>query len=92
MLYHQTRDILYVIKFLGHKNIKNTLIYVQLEEALFRNDFDEYICKTAKTVDEAKKLIERGFEYVCEVEGVKLFRKRKQEFTASLCWYAGGGI
>jgi len=29
------------------------------------------------TVEEAKKLVEEGFEYVCEVEGTKLFRKRK---------------
>jgi len=32
---------------------------------------------TAKTVDEAKKLIEQGFEYVTKFENVKLFRKRK---------------
>jgi len=29
------------------------------------------------TVDETKDLIERGFEYVCAVVGVKLFRKRR---------------
>jgi len=77
MLYHQTKDILYVMQFLGHKNIKNTLIYVQLEEALFRKQSEEYVCKTAKTVKEAKELIEGGFEYVTEIEGIKLFRKRK---------------
>jgi len=31
-----------------------------------------------------KKLIEAGFEYVCEVNGVKLFRKRK-----CLCFMPG---
>ncbi|MEM2352374.1 MAG: site-specific integrase [Thermoproteota archaeon] len=77
MLYHQTKDILYVMKFLGHKNIKNTLIYIQLEEAIFRSQEDEFICKAAQTVDEAKTLIEVGFEYVCDFNGVKLFRKRK---------------
>jgi len=41
-------------------------------------DFPEdYACATAKTVDEAAKLIEQGFDYICECEGVKLFRKRK---------------
>jgi integrase len=35
-LYHQTKDILYVMQFLGHRNIKKTLIYVQLEETLFK--------------------------------------------------------
>jgi len=29
------------------------------------------------TVAEATKLLEVGFEYVTEVDGVKLFRKRK---------------
>ena len=30
MLYHQTKDILYVQKFLGHKKIEDTLLYIQL--------------------------------------------------------------
>lgn len=77
MLYHQTKDILYVMNFLGHKSIKNTLIYIQLEEAIFKEESDEYICKVAKNLDEAKELIELGFEYVTEMDGVKLFRKRK---------------
>ena len=77
MLYHQTKDILFVMRFLGHKNINNTLRYIQLEEAMFRERSDEFICKAASTVDEAKALIEAGFDYVCDINGVKLFRKRK---------------
>lgn len=77
MLYHQTRDILYVMQFLGHKNIKNTLIYIQLEEALFKDQNEEYICKVASSIEEAKTLIEAGFNYVCELNNVRLFRKRK---------------
>jgi hypothetical protein len=38
---------------------------------------DEFHSATAKTVDEAAKLIEQGFDYICDVDGVKLFRKRK---------------
>jgi len=30
MLYHKTRDILYVKQQLGHRNIENTMIYTQL--------------------------------------------------------------
>jgi len=71
--YHKTKDILHVIRLLGHKNIKNTLIYTQLIDVRS----DEYVCKTVEAVDEAAKLIEAGFEYVCEINGVKLFRKRK---------------
>ncbi|MEM2103521.1 MAG: hypothetical protein QW717_01350 [Candidatus Bathyarchaeia archaeon] len=73
MEYHKTKDILHVMQFLGHKNIKNTLVYTQLVN--FEND--EYVCKAAKNVKEAAELIEAGFEYICDVEGVKLFRKRK---------------
>jgi len=29
------------------------------------------------TVEEAQKLVEAGFEYVCEFEDVKIFRRRK---------------
>jgi len=77
MLYHQTKDILYVMQFLGHRNIKNTLIYIQLEESLFKDQNEEFICKVATTVEEAKILIEAGFEYVCDFNGAKMFRKRK---------------
>jgi hypothetical protein len=31
----------------------------------------------SKTVEEAVKLIEQGFEFVTDIDGVKLFRKRK---------------
>lgn len=73
MEYAKTKDILHVMQVLGHRNIKNTLRYTQLVN--FKED--EFICKTAKTVQEASQLIEAGFEYVCEVDDVKLFRKRK---------------
>lgn len=74
MEYHKTKDILHVMKLLGHKNIKNTLIYTQLVQ--FPED-EEFVCKAAKTLQEASKLIESGFEYICAIEDTKLFRKRK---------------
>jgi hypothetical protein len=61
---------------LGHKNVKNTLLCVQLEEALFQGEID-YISKIAKTPGEICVLIEAGFEYVTEFEGAKIFRKHK---------------
>jgi len=74
MEYARTRDILHVMKLLGHKNIKNTLIYTQLVN--FKDD--EFICKAATTSEEAKQLVEAGFDYVCtSPDGVMLFRKRK---------------
>ena len=68
---------MHVKEVLGYKNIQNTLIYIHLEAAIFKSGNDEFTVRTAKTVEEAKKLLEVGFEYVTEVEGVKLFRKRK---------------
>jgi len=76
-LYHQTKDILYVMKFLGHRSIKNTLIYIDLESISFPHGGDDYHAKTARTETEALKLIEAGFEYVCTIGEAKLFRKRK---------------
>ena len=76
-LYHQTKDILYVMRFLGHKNIRNTLAYVQLEETIFEKGDDQFISKAATTVEEVLKLVEAGFEYVCDVNDAKVFRKRK---------------
>jgi integrase len=73
MEYHKTKDILHVMHLLGHKNIKNTLIYTQL--VTFEDD--EYICKAAENVKEAKELIEAGYQYVCDMDNLKLFRKRK---------------
>jgi integrase len=76
-LYHQTKDILYVMKYLGHRSIKNTLLYIDLESISYPHGGDNYHAKTARTETEALKLIEAGFEYVCSMEEVKLFRKRK---------------
>jgi integrase len=73
--YAKTRDILYVMQFLGHKNIKNTLLYTQLIK--FEKE-DDFYSATAKTSNEAKELIESGFEYVCTTpDNIMLFRKRK---------------
>ncbi|MEM2104947.1 MAG: tyrosine-type recombinase/integrase [Candidatus Bathyarchaeia archaeon] len=74
MEYHRTKDILHVMQILGHRNIKNTLVYTQL---ISGDAEDDYVCKVARTVEQAMELIEAGFDYVCEMEGFKLFRKRK---------------
>jgi len=73
-LYAKTKDILFVKQQMGHKKIETTLIYTQL---LHLNEEDEYTCKTATNIKEATQLIENGFEYITEIEGLKVFRKRK---------------
>ena len=62
---------------MGHKNIDNTMIYINLKRATFKTPNDEFIVKAVNNLEEACKLIEVGFEYVTEVEGKKIFRKRK---------------
>ena len=74
MLYQKTRDILFVKQQMGHRKIETTLVYTQLLQ--FEKD-DNYTCKIAQNVEQATQLIENGFEYVTEMEGLKLFRKRK---------------
>ncbi len=59
---------------MGHKKIETTLIYTQL---LQFEKGDNYTCKVAQNVEQATELIENGFEYVTEMDGLKLFRKRK---------------
>lgn len=77
ILYHETKDILYVKQFLGHKRIDNTLLYVQIAKTIFKNTTDEFTVKVAKTPEEIQQLLEVGFQYVCERDGLMFFRKRK---------------
>jgi integrase len=71
--YNKTQDIKHVQHILGHKRLETTNKYTHYTP--FKEE--EYHCKTAKTPEEAQKLIETGFEYVTEMDGLKLFRKRK---------------
>ena len=75
MLYHQTKDPYYVKQFLGHKTLKNTEIYITIEKTIFGEYNDEF--KVASKPEEIKSLLEAGFEYVCEKDGLMFFRKRK---------------
>ncbi|RLI45064.1 site-specific integrase, partial [Candidatus Bathyarchaeota archaeon] len=58
---------------LGHRRLENTLVYTHLVD--FHDD--EWVSAVARTVEKARELVEAGFEYVCDVDGAKLFRKRK---------------
>ncbi len=64
------------MRLLGHKNIKNTLKYIQLADV--QGDDEEFICKVATTMKQASELIEIGFEYICTTpQDEMMFRKRK---------------
>lgn len=66
-------------RLLGHKNIQNTLIYIDLESKLFTSASDGFTVRVAHNVGEALNLVEVGFEYVTGEysDGGKIFRKRK---------------
>jgi len=85
MEYYRTRDIFYVMQFLGHKKIENTLLYVQLTNSIFQDRDDKYICKVARSAQEAVQLVELGFEYVTGEyhDGGKLFKKQKLLYIGS---------
>jgi integrase len=77
MQYHTKPDLIHVQKLLGHRNILATQIYVNLEQALFKESNDEYHVKVAETVAEAAKLIAVGYEFVTTIEKQQIYRKRK---------------
>jgi len=73
--YAKTKDLLFVQRLLGHKNINNTMVYVHLTD--FRSE-EDYIVKVASSIEEFTGLLEQGFEFVSDYEGgLKILRKRK---------------
>jgi integrase/Zn ribbon nucleic-acid-binding protein len=75
---HAIKDPFQVQMFARHKDMKSTMRYVHLEKILYQtSDKDEWVAKTAKTVEDACDLVKVGFEYVTDIDGFKLFRKRK---------------
>jgi hypothetical protein len=73
MEYHKTKNIVYDMNLPRHKSIQSTQIYTRLVSF----ESEEYHSATAKTIEEARQLTEEGFERVCDMQDVKLFRKRK---------------
>jgi hypothetical protein len=74
--YQRTKDILHVMNILGDKNIKNTLVYTHIAEELFKGE-QEFISKVAKNEKDICALVDAGFDYVCDPDEHKIFRKRK---------------
>jgi len=73
-LYYSIPDPIAVMRHLRHKKLETTMHYLR---AITLDGEEEYTCKTATNIKEATDLIEHGFQYVTEMEGIKLFRKRK---------------
>jgi len=53
------------------------MIYITMGETLFTSAPDEFTSKAAHNVDETCQLVQTGFEYLCDLDGVNVFRKRK---------------
>ncbi len=49
----------------------------QLERVLFKETTDEFTVRIARKTEEIKELLEVGFEYICEKDGLLFLRKRK---------------
>jgi integrase len=70
---NDTKDPYFVMVQMGHKKLETTQKYMHLMNL---ND-DEWTCKTASTVDEVMQLVEAGFQHVTDMDGLKIFKKRK---------------
>jgi len=51
--------------------------HIQLEQAIYGNESEAYASRATKVVEEAEELVETEFEHVFDIDGVKMFRKRK---------------
>jgi len=67
----------YVRDFLGHKELRNTEIYINIERTIFEPSSDEFTVKVAEQTEDIKGLLEVGFEYVCQKDNLIFLRKRK---------------
>ena len=75
-LYYATQDPWRVMLHLGlgHKKLDTTQHYIS---GMIPQGEEEYTCKTATNLKEATTLIEAGFQYITEMDNIKIFRKRK---------------
>jgi integrase/recombinase XerD len=72
--YAKTNVLLHVQERLGHRNINSTMVYTHL----IKTEGDNYYSAIAKTTEEAQRLVENGFSFVCITpENIMLFRKPK---------------
>jgi integrase len=78
MEYHLTHDVVHVQNLLGHSDITNTMIYINMENSMFKNKKeDEFHTVVAENLEDACGLLDVGFERVGNLYGKEVFRKRK---------------
>ena len=67
---HQRQRIAFELQ---NPRLKSTVVYTHLVNF----EGDEYHTATSKSLKEDEELLETGFEYVTERDGIKIYRKRK---------------
>jgi integrase len=75
MLYYKILDPIAVMRHLRHKKLETTMHYIR--GITLNNGDEEYTVKTATNIKEATELLEQGFQYVQDIDGIRLYRKRK---------------
>jgi integrase len=73
-LYYKLPDPIAVMRHLRHKKLETTMHYLR---GIATGEEEEYTVKTATNIKEATQLLEAGFTYIQEIDGIKLYRKRK---------------
>ncbi|MGA3191311.1 MAG: site-specific integrase [Candidatus Bathyarchaeia archaeon] len=73
-LYYKTQDPIAVMRHLRHKKLETTMHYIR---GITTGGEEEYTCKATNNKTEAVQLIEAGYQYVNDIDGYKLYRRRK---------------
>ena len=79
MEYHKTKDIIHVKTVLGHKSITSTMVYINLENALYNPDTDEWYSLVVHDEKELQKAIAENWTLVVALNNTfpMFFKKRK---------------
>jgi integrase len=78
MEYHKTKDIIHVKYILGHKCIDSTMVYINIEQALFLQDTDDWNTIVTHNLTEELKAINANFTLVRAInETTAIYKKRK---------------
>lgn len=91
MEYHKTKDILHVMKMLGHKSITSTLLYTQIVSF----EGDEYDVKVEESKERIEAYLKVGYEWVGQdnkgqvypeemLLGKKMHISRKRTYTSRI--------
>jgi integrase/recombinase XerD len=76
--YFNTKDIKHVQYILGHKHSDTTDIYINLAQAQFLTDTEQWNTKVSHNLEEETELINAGFQLVRSVnEETAIYKKRK---------------